>query len=118
MYCSQIVRHGSFKQTVQEMHRDHVPTMPPKFHLLGSTPLSYNQGMVRYFESTIHIITVQGHPEFTEPIVTSIINMRSFSEVIDVEAKDSAKKRRFVDTQNDAVHKFGKLFWDIILGKI
>ncbi|KAF9554793.1 class I glutamine amidotransferase-like protein [Agrocybe pediades] len=107
--------------TVQEMHRDHVPTVPPKFQLLASTSLSPNQGMVRYSEtspSAIQIATVQGHPEFTEPIVTSIINQRAASGVIDAEALQTAEERRFVNTQDDAVNKFGKFFWDIILGKL
>ncbi|KAF4609959.1 hypothetical protein D9613_010549 [Agrocybe pediades] len=107
--------------TVQEMHRDHVPTVPPKFQLLASTSLSPNQGMVRYSEtspSAIQIATVQGHPEFTEPIVTSIINQRAASGVIDAEALQIAEESRFVNTQDDAVNKFGKFFWDIILGKL
>ena len=36
--------------------------------------------------SRIQIITTQGHPEFTEPIVTSLVEARSQSGVIDQEA--------------------------------
>ena len=49
------------------MHRDHVPFVPPGFHLLGSTLGTDNQGMVRFTTTTlnltwedIHILTLQG----------------------------------------------------------
>ena len=41
------------------MHRDHVPAVPPSFHLLGSTAISANQGMVRLYPGA--------SPEAVEP---------------------------------------------------
>ena len=79
-------------QNLQEMHHDHVPFVPPSFHLLGSTSTSYNEGMVRYTDDSsipiatnptsrpltdIHILTFQGHPEFTESIVSLMANGRA-----------------------------------------
>lgn len=76
------------------MHRDHVPTSPPRTHLLGSTDVSLNQGMVVFDAASapppetlgsdaphvdltsIHILTVQGHPEFTESIMSKLLDAR------------------------------------------
>ncbi|KAI0041907.1 class I glutamine amidotransferase-like protein [Auriscalpium vulgare] len=70
---------------IEQMHRDHVPTVPPTFHLLGSTPVSQNQGMVRFADGRaavgsdalppVHILTLQGHPEFTAGIVKEIVDV-------------------------------------------
>ncbi|KAF9234197.1 class I glutamine amidotransferase-like protein [Melanogaster broomeanus] len=81
-------------QDLQQMHRDHVPTSPPNSHILGSTSITPNHGMVIFYPwsapplevlnssspnvplSSIHILTVQGHPEFTEPIMSKLIDAR------------------------------------------
>ncbi|KIK01199.1 hypothetical protein K443DRAFT_99142 [Laccaria amethystina LaAM-08-1] len=95
---------------IQEMHRDHVPAVPPTFYLLGSTPLSMNQGMATLKD--IHIFTVQGHPEFTQPIVDGLVEQRASSGVIDAEAAADAKRRQF--WQNDGVPVVGKAIWGIL----
>ncbi|TEB29686.1 class I glutamine amidotransferase-like protein [Coprinellus micaceus] len=109
---------------IQEMHRDHVPSegTPSGFELLGSTELSPNQGMVRFLPSSpdnthglfasIQIITTQGHPEFTEPIVTSLVETRSESGVIDVEAARDCERRRF--WRNDGVDVIGRAVWGVL----
>lgn len=111
-------------QNIQEMHRDHVPSegTPSGFELLGSTELSPNQGMVRFLPSSpdnthgpfasIQIITTQGHPEFTEPIVTSLVEARSESGVIDVEAARDCERRRF--WRNDGVDVIGRAVWGVM----
>ncbi|KAJ6600813.1 class I glutamine amidotransferase-like protein [Mycena sp. CBHHK59/15] len=107
---------------IEEMHRDHVPTVPPTFHLLGSTDVSLNQGMVR-FQSTdaspsgislsdIHIFTVQGHPEFNEPIMTKMVEARSQSGIIDmVTAQDAVRRAAW---RNDGVGVVGKTIWGLL----
>lgn len=102
------------------MHRDHVPYVPPSFHLLGSSPTSYNQGMVRFSSEAnpsnplppIHILTVQGHPEYNESIVTALVQERTKSGLISPEAAADAERRRFWET--DGVH-IGKVIWRILL---
>ncbi|KAH9475957.1 Putative glutamine amidotransferase-like protein C13C5.04 [Psilocybe cubensis] len=107
--------------TLQQMHRDHVPVVPPNFHLLASTETSPNQGSVLFYpedtqpNSRIHILTVQGHPEFTEPVVTAIIAQRAPSGVINEQAVKDAETRRYDKTDGDVV---GKAIWEVILGKI
>ncbi|KAF7369045.1 Glutamine amidotransferase type-1 domain-containing protein [Mycena venus] len=106
---------------IEEMHRDHVPEVPPTFHLLGSTEVSVNQGMVRFHSaatvppspvslSDIHVFTVQGHPEFNEPIVSKLVDARTASGIIDpVTSVDAVRRAHW---QNDGVGVVGK----IILG--
>ncbi|KAF9259255.1 hypothetical protein L218DRAFT_963776 [Marasmius fiardii PR-910] len=93
---------------LQEMHRDYVPFVPPQFQLLASTDATVNQGMVRFFESAtshdptqVQILTVQGHPEFTEPIVTEILKRRYEMGVVDDATRDDATRRK--DWRNDGL---------------
>ncbi|KAJ6551464.1 class I glutamine amidotransferase-like protein [Mycena capillaripes] len=96
---------------IEEMHRDHVPEVPPTFHLLGSTDVSMNQGMVRFHStdaplspvslSDIHIFTVQGHPEFNQPIMTKMVAARTESGVLDPATSTDAIRR--AGWQNDGV---------------
>ncbi|KAK7052321.1 glutamine amidotransferase type-1 domain-containing protein [Favolaschia claudopus] len=103
-------------QYIEEMHQDHVPEVPPTFHLLGSTVVSVNQGMVRFDSpresqspvalSNIHIFTVQGHPEFNEPIVTKLVAARKAQGIIDAATAADATERAY--WQNDGVGVVGK----------
>lgn len=102
------------------MHRDHVPGLPPNFHLLGSTAISMNQGMVRFSTTEkpltlaledINIFTVQGHPEFTESIVSAIVDVRAKSGVIDAKIAEEAIRRK--DDRNDGC-VIGKAIWKIL----
>ncbi|KAJ7182672.1 class I glutamine amidotransferase-like protein [Mycena crocata] len=96
---------------IEEMHQDHVPEVPPTFHLLGLTDVAQNQGMVRFNStdapsspislSDIHILTVQGHPEFNEPIVTKIVAARTQSGIINAVTAADAERR--ANWQNDGV---------------
>ena len=105
------------------MHRDHVPFVPPSFHLLASSPTTYNQGMV-YFSSganpstplpPIQILTTQGHPEFNEQIISAIIEQRLASGHISREAAAEAEIRRFWKTHG--VDVVGKAIREILLQK-
>ena len=60
-------------------------------------------------------MTIQGHPEFNEPIVTAIIEQRSQSGIISQEVAADAETRRFWKT--DGVDVIGKAIWEILLRK-
>ncbi|KAL8292753.1 hypothetical protein RQP46_001365 [Phenoliferia psychrophenolica] len=72
--------------TIHQMHQDHVPSLPPGFSSLGSTPICPVHGMLRRLPSVapsspveladIQVLTLQGHPEFTPDIVGKIIDAR------------------------------------------
>jgi hypothetical protein len=106
------------------MHRDHVPEVPPDFHLIGSTKISKNQGMVRFaFKAPapasdeplppVHIFSVQGHPEFTKEIVHEIVEARTASGILDSSTASLARKR--AEWRNDGPSVVGRAIWDILL---
>ncbi|KAF8634062.1 hypothetical protein AX17_004326 [Amanita inopinata Kibby_2008] len=109
---------------IQQMHQDHVPSIPPHFHLLGSTSVSHNQGMVRFRGNTtpasmndikiddIHILTLQGHPEFTKPIVTGLVQLRFANGIIDKETAADAERRQ--DWPNNGIDVIGRTIWNVI----
>ncbi|TRM60999.1 class I glutamine amidotransferase-like protein [Schizophyllum amplum] len=97
---------------LQQMHRDHVPDVVPGFRLLGSTPICRNHGMVKYADTdpqSIHILTVQGHPEFTAQMVDKIVDARAQGGVLDARtAQDYATRRAWT---NDGVTIVGRTIW-------
>jgi hypothetical protein len=111
-------------QNIQQMHRDHVPVVPPSFHLLGSTDLTRNQGMVRFSDSDarlpgpddpipqIHILTVQGHPEFTTGIVNNIITVRREGGAMDKDTAEDGWARAGERNDGDSI---GRVIWDVLL---
>lgn len=112
-------------QNIQQMHRDHVPSVPPSFHLLGSTSVSRNQGMVQFSDldaripevdgpiPPIHILTLQGHPEFTTGIVNEIIRVRGKSGVMDKDTVENGLIR--ADDRNDGDGTIGRAIWEVLL---
>jgi GMP synthase-like glutamine amidotransferase len=111
-------------QNIQQMHRDHVPGVPPLFHLLGSTTMTRNQGMVRFSGPDgciplpggsmpqIHILTLQGHPEFTAGIVKKVIRARSESGAMNKDTADDGLNR--TDKRNDSVN-IAKVIGEVLL---
>jgi hypothetical protein len=83
-----------------------------------------NQGMVRFSDPDqcipvsggsipqIHILTVQGHPEFTGGIVKKVIKARSKSGVMDKDTAEDGLAR--ADKRNDGVD-IAKVIWDVLL---
>lgn len=103
------------------MNRDHVPTVPPGFKLLGSSDLCYNQGMVKYIPdesgelaklSDIQIITVQGHPEFTKSIIAVLVGFRAEKGILTPECAQDAIKRN--ELRNEAPVVVGSAVWKIL----
>ncbi|KAN0126047.1 Class I glutamine amidotransferase-like protein [Russula decolorans] len=110
---------------IQQMHRDHVPSAPPSFHLLGSTSVSRNQGMVQFSDldarfpevdgsiPPIHILTLQGHPEFTTGIVKEIIRARGKNGTMDKDTVEDGLIR--ADDRNDGDGTIGRAIWEVLL---
>ncbi|BGP34819.1 hypothetical protein JCM10296v2_006643 [Rhodotorula toruloides] len=80
---------GRGEIAIHQMHRDHVPSLPPSFELLGSTPACAVHGMVRlvdpsapFSHTNISAVTLQGHPEFDGEMVNTIIDAREAGGVI------------------------------------
>jgi hypothetical protein len=83
-----------------------------------------NQGMVKFYDSgaptpepdrstsQIHVLTVQGHPEFTTGIVKEIIKVRRAGGAMDRDTAESGLVR--ADERNDG-HSIGGVIWEVLL---
>ena len=68
------------------MHRDIVFEYPEGAEALGASPRCLIQGMYKAGK----FISVQGHPEFNEQIVTTLINLRHAQGIFnDEQARDA-----------------------------
>jgi GMP synthase-like glutamine amidotransferase len=109
------------RQNIHQMHRDHVPSVPAPFHLLGSTAVAPNQGMVLLRDGAspdapaptdIRVLTVQGHPEFTAGISDLLVDARAATGVLSGEIAEDAHRRN-AGLRNDGVD-FGRLMWKVL----
>jgi hypothetical protein len=66
------------------MHRDIVYHYPEDVEELGSSPVCSVQGMYKKG----HVITVQGHPEFNEEVVTELLIARHATGIFNDEDFD------------------------------
>lgn len=96
------------------MHRDHVPDVPPSFENLGSSPICAVQGLVRRYPGSneIHILTVQGHPEFTSDIVNAIIDAREATGVMTPEVVKEGRVRAV--REHDGIGAIGRAVWRVL----
>jgi hypothetical protein len=63
-----------------------------------------------------HILTVQGHPEFTGPIVEKVIDVRAERGVIDAER--AAKAREDAYKRHDGLGIIAQAIWKVMLNRI
>lgn len=113
-------------KNIQQMHRDHVPTIPASFNgsrieQLGSTPFTPNQGYVLYRQSkdgvdkkSIQVFSVQGHPEFTQRIVEAVVEARgpNGTGLMSPEVAEEGGKR--AGWRNDGDTVIGKVIWNVL----
>ncbi|KAL1745215.1 class I glutamine amidotransferase-like protein [Schizophyllum fasciatum] len=126
---------GREELCLQQMHRDHVPRAAPGSVLLGASAGCANQGMVWFYgeggrggvegerggeassatalpPSSIHILTVQGHPEFTAEIVDRMVDARAAAGILPPAlAADYAARRAWT---NDGVRGVGRVIWRVL----
>ncbi|KAK5625386.1 hypothetical protein RRF57_001102 [Xylaria bambusicola] len=69
---------GLEKMAIHQMHRDAVLSFPPGVIQLAHTGVCANQAM--YIPG--RMISVQGHPEFTEEMVREILEMRKYGGIV------------------------------------
>ncbi|KAF2659080.1 class I glutamine amidotransferase-like protein [Lophiostoma macrostomum CBS 122681] len=94
--------------SLHQMHRDAVYEYPPDAEKLGASPRCLTQGM--YVKGKY--ITVQGHPEFNEQIVSEIVTNRHGQGVFsDDQAKEALSR---VGNRHDGV-AVGKGFLRFLL---
>ncbi|KAL1967995.1 hypothetical protein VTN77DRAFT_2412 [Rasamsonia byssochlamydoides] len=85
------------KLSLHQMHRDIVYGYPPDVTPLASSPRCAVQGMY----APRRLITVQGHPEFTDEIVSEILDSRSKAGIFTEEEYKEAMGR--VKNQHDGI---------------
>ena len=111
-------------------HGDQVLETPPQAYLLGSSDIAHNQGMVIFDPASppfpadldsdsdrlriplmsIHVLTLQAHPEHTIPIMHMLLE--EAAGVLDKELVDDALSR--VGLPTDAIDKVGKVIWGML----
>ncbi|CAE7200073.1 hypothetical protein CFE70_008009 [Pyrenophora teres f. teres 0-1] len=75
--------------SIHQMHKDVVFEYPADVEKLGGSPRCLVQGMYKKGK----LISVQGHPEFTEPIVSYLVKMRAEQGIFNEEqAKDALER--------------------------
>ncbi|KAJ4990260.1 GMP synthase [Stagonosporopsis vannaccii] len=83
---------------IHQMHKDIVFDYPPGVEKLGASPRCLTQGM--YAKG--RLISVQGHPEFHEGIVSRLVKMRNEQGIFeDEQARDAL--RRVADKHDGVV---------------
>ncbi|KAG8991086.1 hypothetical protein FRB94_012872 [Tulasnella sp. JGI-2019a] len=98
---------------IQQMHRDHVPELPPSAELLASSPIAPVQGIIsRYASGGIHVLSVQGHPEFSPDIVSKIIDVRESSGILDAETIKEARIK--AAKRDDGIGLIGQAIWQVL----
>jgi hypothetical protein len=60
-----------------------------------------------------HILTVQGHPEFTGPIVEKIVGVREERGILDATRAAQARADAYIN--HDGKGSIGKAIWGVIL---
>ncbi|KAF8519899.1 class I glutamine amidotransferase-like protein [Hysterangium stoloniferum] len=99
---------------IQQLHRDHVPSLPPKFILLGSSSVTPVQVMALPCEndpSQLHILCFQGHPELLPDMVNKMIDLREKSGIMSGDiAKDGRARAAKPDDSTGAI---GRAIWRV-----
>lgn len=102
------LRKLTIHQNIFQMHKDIVYEYPPEVEQLAYTDKCATQGM--YIKG--RLITVQGHPEFTEEIVRELLVARHASGIFDTETFEDAMGR--VNKDHDGV-KVAQAFLKFII---
>lgn len=96
---------------IQELHQDIVNDVPAGFTLLASTAHTMNQSMI---SEDGRILTLQGHPEFTGPIMREFIKHRTATGTFNKELSEASMK--VVDNPLDRVRVAARIV-DFVLTK-
>lgn len=92
-------------QTIEQVHQDHVLSIPEGFSNLATTSICPVHSLVKFYSppsasatrrellKNIHILTLQGHPEFTGDIVKAIIDVREDRGVLSRDFSAESRER-------------------------
>ncbi|WVR08712.1 hypothetical protein IAU60_005770 [Kwoniella sp. DSM 27419] len=106
--------HGGERVYLEQVHKDHVPTVPPGCHITLSTPRYPVHGYVRYHpssDSSVQVFAVQGHPEFIPDMVLRTVEARVHMGIFDDEVATEARRRAV--GKGDGGEGFGRVGWTV-----
>ncbi|KAL1412394.1 NEDD8 activating enzyme [Vanrija albida] len=114
---------GDDKIYAEQMHRDHVPALPPGTQLLGSSEKYPVHSFVKLHPASTpakplaQILTIQGHPEFTPSIVNHITDARAEGGIFTPEvAAEGHRRAAGVDgTGGEGEGRLGTAIWKVML---
>lgn len=89
----------TWSQNIQQMHRDQAYGVPDGATLLASTEICPNQGFVMPGK----VITVQGHPEFTDEIMGELLESRHAIGLFPDGLYESGMERRANEHDGEAL---------------
>ncbi|GMK56189.1 hypothetical protein CspeluHIS016_0300290 [Cutaneotrichosporon spelunceum] len=98
-WSDSVVSNGDSKIYVEQMHKDVVTKVPPGCDLLlRSDKYPVHSFVKKHPASTpekplAQILTIQGHPEFTPGIVSSLVEMRAAAGVFNTDVAAEARRR-------------------------
>lgn len=118
-WCGDVAGQGAGDSIyVEQMHKDHVVSMPPDFRLCLSSDRYPIHGMVKHhpastsYQPLAQILTIQGHPEFSPELVSVMVDVRFSSGLID-EATATEARRRLGGKSGTGGEGFGRVGWAI-----
>ncbi|KAJ1981285.1 hypothetical protein H4R33_005275 [Dimargaris cristalligena] len=94
-----------------QLHRDIVTGCPEGFSVLGSTSMCSNHGMVKGNQ----ILTIQGHPEYTNDAIAMVAKVREEAGIIP--PKVVAKCLETITDNNDSLW-FSTKMVEFVLGRL
>ncbi|KAF7561275.1 hypothetical protein G7046_g2872 [Stylonectria norvegica] len=80
---------GASSVDIQQMHRDAVLDVPEGFVSLGSSPKCTIQGLYK----PGHVLTLQGHPEFDDFVISEVLESRHKAKIFDDEMFEDGMAR-------------------------
>jgi hypothetical protein len=93
-----------------------LPYPNPKLNDVPPTLANFDNPFPTITPADTHILTVQGHPEFTGPIVEKIVGVRKERGILD--EKSAAKAVEDGYKEHDGLGRIGDAIWRVLLSAV
>ncbi|KAI9495504.1 class I glutamine amidotransferase-like protein [Zychaea mexicana] len=104
-------------ERMNQVHQDHVKTLPPGFHSLATT--APHTPIHSLLSDDNQCITVQGHPEFVRQVVRILLTLRRDAGIVPKEyADEQLAKMEKAPTNDDDDEWMVSKFIDFVLGDL
>ncbi|KAI7852489.1 class I glutamine amidotransferase-like protein [Circinella umbellata] len=110
-------KHYLFTLLMNQVHQDHVNSLPPGFHSLATT--APHTPIHSLLSDDNQCITVQGHPEFVREVVRILLTIRRDAGIVPKDyANEQLKKLEDESANDDDDEWIISKFIDFILGEL